>query len=203
MNCRFCNTPVNKVFIDLINSPASNSFLSSDQLNEPETFYPLKVFVCESCFLVQIDEFKNHEAIFDNQYVYFSSYSVSWLNHARQYAMMARDRFHLDQDSLVVEIASNDGYLLQYFKQNDIPVLGIEPTANTAEVAINKGIDTIVEFFGTKLATDLVNKGIKADLFIGNNVLAHVPDIKDIVAGIKIILKEGELLQWNFHMLFS
>lgn len=198
MNCRFCNTPVNKVFIDLINSPASNSFLTPEQLNEPEVFYPLKVFVCEKCFLVQIDEFKNHEAIFDNQYVYFSSYSTSWLNHARRYAEMAQERFKLDNNSLVVEIASNDGYLLQYFKQNNIPVLGIDPTANTAKVAMDKGIETVVDFFSTKLASELAGKGTKADLFIGNNVLAHVPDIRDIVAGIKIMLKDTGAVTMEF-----
>lgn len=198
MNCRFCNAPLHNIFIDLINSPASNSFLLPAQLNEPEVFYPLKVFVCEQCFLVQIDEFKSHEAIFDNEYAYFSSYSVSWLAHAREYVKMAKNRFNINQHSLVVEIASNDGYLLQYFKESAIPVLGIEPTSNTAQVAMNKGIDTIVDFFGVKLAKDLVDKGIQADLFIGNNVLAHVPDIKDVVAGIKIILKDSGIVTMEF-----
>lgn len=198
MNCRFCQTPLKYVFIDLVNSPASNSFLTQEQLNEPETFYPLKVYTCHQCFLVQVDEYKKSDAIFDNDYVYFSSFSTSWLAHAKRYVDMATERFSLNGDSQVVEIASNDGYLLQYFVEKQIPVLGIEPTANTAAVAIDKGVDTITRFFGTKLARELVEQGVQADLFLGNNVLAHVPDIVDLVAGMKIILKPTGVVTMEF-----
>jgi hypothetical protein len=198
MQCRFCNTILENLFIDLINSPASNSFLSKEQLNEPETFYPLKVYVCEKCRLVQIDEYKKSDSIFNNDYVYFSSYSTSWLAHSKAYASLMIERFEFDSSSLVVEIASNDGYLLQYFNEKNIPVLGIEPTKNTAEVAVQKGIPTLTEFFGVKLATDLVNKGKKADLLLGNNVLAHVPDINDFVGGMKIILNELGVITMEF-----
>ena len=138
MQCRFCKTELHHVFIDLVNSPASNSFLAEEELNKPETFYPLKVFTCHNCFLVQIDEYKQSDDIFNNQYVYFSSYSTSWLKHAEKYTNMMIDRFHYDEKSLVIEIASNDGYLLQYFHKKNIPVLGIEPTENTAEAAREK-----------------------------------------------------------------
>src|SRR5215213_11814050 len=151
MQCRFCKSELTSIFIDLINSPASNSFLTSEQLNEPEVFYPLKVYTCSRCFLVQIGEYKKSDSIFNDQYVYFSSYSKSWLEHAKKYTEKMIGRFGLSEHSQVIEIASNDGYLLQYFKERDIPVLGIEPTANTAEVAIGKGIETITEFFGTAL----------------------------------------------------
>lgn len=202
MNCRFCQTPLEHVFIDLVNSPASNSFLTHAQLNEPETFYPLKVYTCPTCFLVQIDEYKKSDAIFDSDYVYFSSFSTSWLAHAKRYVEMTTDRFQLDGDSLVIEIASNDGYLLQYFVEKDIPVLGIEPTANTAAVAIEKGVPTVTRFFGTQLARELADQGTMADLFLGNNVLAHVPDIVDLVAGMKIILKPGGVITMEFpHLL--
>ena len=198
MQCRFCKTTLEHEFIDLYNAPASNSFLTREQLNEPETFYPLKVFVCHNCFLVQVDEYKSSEAIFNNEYVYFSSYSTSWLEHSKKYVEAVTDRFHLNGGSLVVEIASNDGYLLQYFVEKKIPVLGIEPTANTAEVAIQKGVDTVTEFFGTSLATRLAAEGKQADLFLGNNVLAHVPDIVDLVAGMKIILKPQGIITMEF-----
>ena len=189
-------------FIDLFNAPASNSFLTKEQLNEPEAFYPLKVFVCDQCFLVQVDEYKKSDAIFDSNYVYFSSYSTSWLAHAKSYTEMIRRRFGLTEQSLAVEIASNDGYLLQYFVQDGIPVLGIEPTQNTAEAARQKGVETITEFFGTDLAHKLVKKGTKADLLLGNNVLAHVPDIVDFVAGMKIILKPDGIITMEFpHLL--
>jgi 2-polyprenyl-3-methyl-5-hydroxy-6-metoxy-1,4-benzoquinol methylase len=188
MKCRFCGNDKLSEFIDLVNSPASNSYLSKEQLNEPETYYPLKVFVCENCFLVQVDEYKSFDTIFDNNYAYFSSYSTSWLNHCKNYVRRMIERFNLNQKSQVVEIASNDGYLLQYFLPHHIPVLGIEPTKNTAEVAILKGIPCITEFFGVKLAQELSEKGRHADLLIGNNVLAHVPDINDFVKGLKILL---------------
>ena len=202
MKCRYCNTELKHVFIDLVNSPASNSFLSTNQLNEPETFYPLKVFTCSNCYLVQVDQYQKSDAIFDNQYVYFSSYSKSWLAHAKEYAEKMIRELLLDTRSQVIEIASNDGYLLQYFKEKAIPVLGIEPTANTAAVAIEKGISTITEFFGTDFARDLVKKQGRADLLIGNNVLAHVPDINDFVGGLKIMLAPGGTITMEFpHVL--
>ena len=203
MNCRFCNNPLTNTFIDLVNSPASNSFLTFEQLNEPETFFPLKVFTCDKCFLVQIDEYKQSEAIFNGDYVYFSSFSTSWLTHVKNYVELMTNRFGLNKDSQVIEIASNDGYLLQYFVEKNIPVLGIEPTENTAKVAIEKGVNTITRFFGTELANELSKKGTKADLFLGNNVLAHVPDIVDIVKGIKIILKPQGVVTIEFPHLMQ
>ncbi|HEX5025415.1 MAG TPA: class I SAM-dependent methyltransferase [Agriterribacter sp.] len=203
MHCRFCKTQLHHVFIDLGNSPASNSFLSNEQLNEPEVFYPLKVYTCEHCFLVQVDEYKKSDAIFNSEYVYFSSYSTSWLHHARTYTELMTRRFGLTTDSKVIEIASNDGYLLQYFQQKNIPVLGIEPTANTAEVAAKKGIETIVDFFGVRLAKNLASQNIKASLLLGNNVLAHVPDIVDFVAGMKIILAPGGVITMEFPHLMQ
>ena len=204
MNCRFCKEELKDVFIDLINSPASNSFLTKEELNEPETFYPLKVYTCANCFLVQVDEYKKSDAIFDSNYVYFSSYSTSWLAHAKQYTDMMTERFGYNQDSLVIELASNDGYLLQYFKEKNIPVMGIEPTANTAEVAMGKGIKTVIEFFGTELADRFANDwDVKADLLLGNNVLAHVPDILDFVGGMKIILKDTGVITMEFPHLMQ
>jgi len=203
MKCRFCNTELNAVFIDLNNSPASNSFLKEEELNEPETFYPLKVYTCHQCFLVQVDEYKKSDAIFNSDYVYFSSYSSSWLKHAKAYTDTMTSRFGYTGQSLVIEVASNDGYLLQYFKEKNIPVLGIEPTANTAKVAVSKGIESVVDFFGVRLAKQLVAKNIKADLLLGNNVLAHVPDIVDFVGGMKIILKEEGVVTMEFPHLMQ
>lgn len=204
MQCRFCKTELEHVFIDLVNSPASNSFLSEEQLNEPEVFFPLKVYTCHHCFLVQVDEYKKSDAIFDSNYAYFSSYSTSWLAHAKNYAEMMIGRFGFNTESQVIEIASNDGYLLQYFKEKNIPVMGIEPTANTAEVATGKGIKTIVEFFGVELADRLANHWeVKADLLLGNNVLAHVPDIVDFVGGMKIILADKGVITMEFPHLMQ
>ncbi len=203
MNCRFCKTSLEHVFIDLLNSPASNSFLTKEQLNEPETFYPLKVYTCHKCFLVQVDEYKKSDAIFNSEYVYFSSYSSSWLAHAKEYTQKMIDRFGFNNKSAVIEIASNDGYLLQYFKEKGIPVLGIEPAANTAKVAISKGIKTITDFFGVRLAKELSGKNIKADLLLGNNVLAHVPDILDFVGGIKLILNDKGIVTMEFPHLMQ
>ena len=202
MNCRFCQHPLTHEFVDLGFSPPSNSFLNKEQLNEPETFYPLKIMVCEKCFLVQIDEFAKHDAIFSSDYVYFSSFSTSWLAHAKAYTQMMINRFGFNSTSKVIEIASNDGYLLQYFKEQGVPVLGIEPTANTAAAAKEKGIDSVVDFFGVALAKSLVKKGTKADLLLGNNVLAHVPDINDFVGGLKILLKDNGVITFEFpHLL--
>ena len=203
MQCRFCKTELTHDFIDLVNSPASNSFLTAQQLNEPETYYPLKVYTCHKCFLVQVDEYKKSDAIFDSNYVYFSSYSTSWLKHAKAYTEMMIKRFGYNNNSLVIEVASNDGYLLQYFHQNNIQVLGIEPTANTAEAAKEKGVDSVVDFFGVRLAKELVAKNIKADLLLGNNVLAHVPDIVDFVGGMKILLKQGGVITMEFPHLMQ
>jgi 2-polyprenyl-3-methyl-5-hydroxy-6-metoxy-1,4-benzoquinol methylase len=202
MNCRYCNNELKHEFADLGFSPPSNSFLTREQLNEPETFYPLKIMVCEKCFLVQIDEFAKHDEIFNADYAYFSSFSTSWLSHARAYTAMMIKRFGFNSASQVIEIASNDGYLLQYFKEQGVPVLGIEPTANTAAAAKAKGIESVVDFFGVRLAKDLAAKGTKADLLLGNNVLAHVPDINDFVGGLPILLKENAVITFEFpHLL--
>ena len=202
MNCRFCKNILTNEFVDLGFSPPSNAFLTKAQLNEPETFYPLKIMVCEKCFLVQIDEFAKHDAIFNSEYAYFSSFSTSWLAHAKAYTTMMVERFGFSNKSQVIEIASNDGYLLQYFKELNVPVLGIEPTANTAAAAKLKGINTIVDFFGVKLANSLAAENRKADLLLGNNVLAHVPDINDFVAGLKILLNDEGVITFEFpHLL--
>jgi SAM-dependent methyltransferase len=185
-------------FIDLVNAPPSNSFLSPEELNEPEIFYPLKLFVCEKCFLVQIDEYKKSEEIFSDKYAYFSSFSSSWLEHARRYVEMISARLGLTEQSLVVEIGSNDGYLLQYFKEKNIPCLGIEPAKNTAEVARGKGIEVVTKFFGADLAAQLAKQDKKANLLLGNNVLAHVPDINDFVKGLKILLRKDGVITLEF-----
>ncbi len=202
MKCRFCQTQLKEEFIDLGNAPPSNSFLTHEQLNEPEVFYPLRLFVCHECFLVQIDEFKKSDEIFDSGYVYFSSFSSTWLEHARQYVEMISNRLELDSSSQVVEIASNDGYLLQYFKEKKIPCLGIEPTQGTADAAREKGIEVMGEFFGRDFAQELKEKSLQADLLLGNNVLAHVPDINDFVSGLKIALKDSGTITMEFpHLL--
>ena len=203
MQCRFCKMELTDVFIDLFNSPASNSFITKEQLNEPETFFPLKVYTCPSCFLVQVDEYKKSDAIFDSNYVYFSSYSTSWLAHAKKYVEKMIDRFGYNAHSQVMEVASNDGYLLQYFKERGVPVLGIEPTANTAAAAKEKGIDSVVDFFGVRLAKQLVAEGKKADLLLGNNVLAHVPDILDFVGGMKVLLSAEGVVTMEFPHLMQ
>lgn len=203
MKCRFCKTELTDTFIDLGNSPASNSFLTKEELNEPEVFYPLKVYTCSKCFLVQVDEYKKSDAIFDSNYVYFSSYSKSWLAHAKKYTELMTERFKYSASSQVIEIASNDGYLLQYFKEKNIPVLGIEPTANTAKVSMEKGIENVVDFFGVRLATKLAAENRKADLLLGNNVLAHVPDIMDFVGGMKVILKDTGVVTMEFPHLMQ
>ena len=198
MKCRFCQHELTHEFIDLVSSPPSNSFLSAEDLNEPEVFYPLKLFVCDKCLLVQIDEYKKSEEIFSDKYVYFSSFSSTWLEHARQYVEMITPRLGLNNESFVVEIGSNDGYLLQYFKNKNIPCLGIEPAKSTADAARDKGIEVVSEFFGTKLAKQLAKEGRKADLILGNNVLAHVPDINDFVKGLKILLRKNGVITLEF-----
>ena len=203
MNCRHCQTKLEDVFLDLVNCPPSNAMLKEGQLNEPEVYLPLRILVCKACRLVSIDEIKNASEIFNDEYTYFSSYSQSWLAHAKSYVDMMIRRFNLNGTTQVIEIASNDGYLLQYFKQRNIDVLGIDPTANTAQVAIQKGIPTIVDFFGSELAQkQLVDKGIQGTLIVGNNVLAHVPDINDFVSGLKKALHPTGIITMEFpHLL--
>jgi len=182
MNCRHCKDELIHVFADLNYSPISNAMLSQVQLLEPENYFPLKIFVCSNCFLVQVNEMEKAEKIFDEEYTYFSSFSSSLLNHSKKYVEMMIDRFGYNEQSQIIEIASNDGYLLQYFKEKNIPVLGIDPAANTAKVAQEKGIDTVVKFFGTEFVQKhLANNGLRGDLILGNNVLAHIPDINDFV----------------------
>lgn len=203
MRCRFDNEIITQEFIDLDFSPPSNSLLTKEQLNEPEVYYPLKLYVSDRTFLVQIDEYKKANEIFNSDYVYFSSFSTSWLAHCKEYVNMITERLQLNGQSQVIEIASNDGYLLQYFHEKSIPVLGIEPTFNTAQIAIQKGIDTWVEFFGVSLANQLVNKNKQADLLIGNNVLAHVPNLNDFIAGLKIALKPNGVITLEFPHLMQ
>lgn len=201
LRCRFCNTELKNTFVDLGMSPLSNSYLKKENLLGMERFFPLHVFVCEKCFLVQLPAFETPEGIFSD-YAYFSSYSDSWLEHCRKYVEQMNERYHYDKNSLVVEVASNDGYLLQYFHKNGIPVLGIEPAANVAKVAQQKGINSLVRFFGIALASELRTLGRQADLIIGNNVLAHVPDINDFVGGLKILLKDDGVITIEFpHLL--
>ena len=201
MNCRHCNNPLTHVFCDLQTCPPSNAMVKPELINCQETYFPLKTFVCEKCWLVQVDELEKAESIFNDEYTYFSSFSTSWLQHAKKYTDNMIQRFGFNSESLIVEIASNDGYLLQYFKEKNIPVLGIEPTANTAKIAIEKGIESVVDFFGSKLANERL-KG-KADLILGNNVLAHVPDINDFVKGVKIALKPNGVNTFEFPHLCS
>ena len=202
MKCRYCQTELSYVFADLGTAPPSNSFLSQSQLMSGEVYYPLKVFVCDQCFLVQLDEFKKSSEIFSEDYVYFSSVSSSWLAHSKAYVHKMREKLPLTSDSFVIEIASNDGYLLQYVRESGIQCLGIEPTASTAKVAREKGIDVLESFFGTALAMELKNTGRQADLLLGNNVLAHVPDINDFVEGLKLALKPTGTVTMEFpHLL--
>lgn len=201
-NCRFCGTELNHVFVDLGSTPIANDYIKAENLHSMEPFYPLEVYICDSCFLVQLPEHESAENIFADDYTYFSSYSDSWLKHASDYVDMMVNRFGFNQNSKVVELASNDGYLLQYFKQKGVSILGIEPAANVAEVAEKNGIPSVVKFFGVQTANELVNDSVQADLVLGNNVLAHVPDINDFVKGMKIILKKQGVITMEFpHLL--
>jgi len=192
--CRFCHTPLKQSFCDLGMSPLSNANLRLEQLNDMEPFYPLHAYVCEACLLVQLDTFESPQHLFNDHYAYFSSYSDSWLAHAKAYVEDMTTRFKLGSENQVVEIASNDGYLLQFFVQNKIPALGVEPAGNVANAAREKGVTTLEKFFGVATATQLLKEGKAADLLLGNNVLAHVPDLNDFVAGLKILLKPNGVI---------
>ena len=196
-HCRFCKTPLRQTFVDLGMSPLCESYVTADQLNRMEPFYPLHVKVCEKCYLVQLEEYVSPEHIF-MEYAYFSSYSDSWLKHASDYVDMISQRLDLGARSLAVELASNDGYLLQYFVEKQIPVLGVEPAVNVAKVAEDKGVPTLVKFFGRQTAHQMVADGQGADLVVGNNVLAQVPDLNDFVGGIRILLKPGGIATLEF-----
>ncbi|MDX6682911.1 MAG: hypothetical protein QOG94_2950, partial [Solirubrobacteraceae bacterium] len=200
--CRFCGVPLEHVVADLGMSPLANANVPVARANAMEPFYPLRALVCSACFLVQLEDYESPQHIFDDEYAYFSSYSTSWLEHAERYTELMIERLGLDASSQVVELASNDGYLLQYFKARGIPVLGIEPAANTARVALDKGIATRVAFWGEQTARDVAAQ-TRADLLLGNNVLAHVPDINDFVAGMKIALKPGGTITIEFPHLLS
>lgn len=195
--CRFCGAELRYTFVDLGMSPLCERFISSDQLNQMEPFYPLHVYVCDQCFLVQLEEYVSPEEIF-SEYAYFSSYADSWLQHAYEYTNLMIKKFSLNEEKHVVEVASNDGYLLQYFSEKHIPVLGIEPAINVAKVASEKGIPTLVEFFGSDCARRLAEEGKGADLLIGNNVLAQVPDLNDFVKGMKFLLKPQGIITMEF-----
>jgi 2-polyprenyl-3-methyl-5-hydroxy-6-metoxy-1,4-benzoquinol methylase len=196
-DCRFCGAALRQTFVDLGMSPLCESFLSAEQLNQMEPFYPLHARVCGECFLVQVEEYVRPERIF-TEYAYFSSYSDSWLRHARAYTDMITGRLGLTAESQVIELGSNDGYLLQFFVGKGIPVLGIEPAANVAEAAERRGVRTAVKMFGRETAHDLVRAGIQADLLIGNNVLAQVPDLNGFVAGMELILRPGGVITMEF-----
>ena len=202
MICRSCKKDLSLEFIDLGYSPISNAYLNNKNEIKYEIKYPLRVLFCNNCWLVQTDDKVEIQRIFNKDYAYFSSYSSSWLKHASDYVDKVESRFELDKNSQVIEIASNDGYLLQYFKKKNIPCLGIEPTESTAKVARKKGIDVMIEFFTTKLANELISKKKFADLIIANNVLAHVPDINDFVKSFSLILKPDGIVTFEFpHLL--
>lgn len=198
--CRFCHSLCSRVLVSLGSSPLSNAFLTGEQLGQKERVYPLDLHICEECLLAQLPEFEKPEGLF-RDYPYFSSYSQTWLRHAEEYVEKMIHLFGMGRNSHVVEIASNDGYLLQYFAQRGVPVLGVEPAENVAAVAQRKGIPTEVAFFGTETAKRLASEGRSADLLLGNNVLAHVPNLNDFVAGLKILLKPRGLLTMEFHYL--
>lgn len=197
MNCRFCGTAVSTTFVDLGMQPLSNAYVTVDAADRMEPFYPLHVRVCERCFLVQLPLLQTPEEIF-REYAYLSSMSDSWLDHCRRYAQDMIARFALGPSSFVVEIASNDGYLLRFFKERGLPVLGIEPAANVARIAETAGIPSLPRFFGADLATELVREGKRADLLVGNNVLAHVPDLNDFVKGLATLLAPEGVLTMEF-----
>lgn len=202
MKCRHCHAPLDDIFIDLGTAPPSNAFLRPQDLDRPEMHLPLKAYTCAQCHLVQIDEVLAHDALFSSDYVYFSSFSPSWLTHARRYVEKAVERLQLGPESLVMEVASNDGYLLQYVLERGIACVGIEPTASTAKVARDKGIESLEVFFGRDFARSFATNRRQADLVLGNNVLAHVPDINDFIAGLREVLAPSGTITVEFpHLL--
>lgn len=202
MKCRHCNQPLQLEFIDLGSAPPSNAYLTERDLRSPESWFPLRVLTCENCWLVQTEDYAGREALFTSDYAYFSSFSQSWLAHSKAYAESVISRFELGEESCVVEVAANDGYLLQYFAAAGIPNYGIEPTASTAAAARKKGIEIVESFFGVALAGDLVGKGQSADIIAANNVLAHVPDINDFVSAFALLLKPEGVATFEFpHLL--
>jgi SAM-dependent methyltransferase len=203
MNCRHCRKTLSHIFLDLGYAPPSNSYLNKKELNKPEIYYPLKVYVCDKCWLVQTKDYVNAEELFTPKYAYTSSISSSWLTHAKNYTDKMTNKFNLNNDSFVIEVASNDGYLLKNFVEADIPCLGIEPTDRTADFAEKIGITVLRKFFGKALGRKLAAEGKKADLVIGNNVYAHVPDINDFTKGLKAVLKPGGVITLEFPHLMS
>lgn len=202
MKCRHCDTELTLPLIDLGSSPPSNAYLTTETLKAPEKWFPLKVLVCNNCWLVQTEDYAGASELFDADYAYFSSFSDSWLKHAESYVAQMVERFHLNTQSLVIEVAANDGYLLKYVKQKNIPCLGIEPTHSTANAAREKGLEIVEEFFGVSLAKQLVAQGKQASLTAANNVLAHVPDINDFVSGFSLLLKPDGVATFEFpHLL--
>ena len=198
MKCRHCNTSLNLLFADLGSAPPSNAYLTAENLHRPEKWFPLRVYACERCKLVQTEDFAERETMFSDDYAYFSSFSTTWLAHAKSYVDEVITRFRLGANSRVVEVAANDGYLLQYVQARGIPCLGIEPTASTATAARDKGIDVVEDFFGCALAKKLVDQGLQADLLVANNVLAHVPDINDFLGGFTLLLKANGVVTFEF-----
>ena len=203
MNCRHCSTPLTHVFLDLGFAPPSNAYLNQTDLQAPEQHFPLKLFVCHNCWLVQTEDYSRSDELFTKDYAYFSSVSTGWLAHAKSYVEMITSRLKLDKDSFVIEVASNDGYLLKNFVANGVPCLGIEPTQSTADVAQAAGIPVAQEFFGVDFARKLVKAGKQADLIIGNNVFAHVPDINDFTSGLQMALKSAGTITLEFPHLLS
>ncbi len=202
MKCRHCGSELHLPFLDLGNAPPSNAYLTEEAVRAPEIWFPLRILVCESCWLVQTEDHAGREALFTQDYAYFSSFSTTWLAHAQRYVDQMIARFGLNASSCVVEVAANDGYLLQYVKQAGIPCYGIEPTTSTASAARGKGIDIVERFFGVELADELVQAGKLADLMVANNVLAHVPDINDFVSGFTRLLKPQGVVTFEFpHLL--
>ena len=202
MKCRHCGSELNLSLVDLGSAPPSNAYLTEHTLHAPEKWFPLRVLVCEQCWLVQTEDFAQANELFDAEYAYFSGFSSSWLMHCERYVTQMVERFGLSIDSHVVEVAANDGYLLQYVKARGIPCTGIEPTASTADAAKAKGIPIVEDFFGTHLAKELVSQGKQADLIVANNVLAHVPDVNDFVAGFATLIKPQGVATFEFpHLL--
>jgi SAM-dependent methyltransferase len=200
--CRLCGNPLEHRFLSLGNAPLANSNLTDNDLQKAEPFYPLEVYVCGHCYLVQLEEFETARNIFSGDYAYFSSYSESWLCHCKSYTDMIINRFGFNKDSFVLEIASNDGYLLQYFKERGIPILGIEPASNIAAAAMQKGIPTDITFFDMAYAVEMLKNNRQPDLIIGNNVLAHNPDLNDFVGGLRTALGPGGIITMEFpHLL--